>query len=81
MGRTRERKLGPRLIDIDILMFDDLACDTPALTLPHPALHLRRFALIPLAEVAAGKNHPLFHKTIAELLTDCPDTLAVRKIS
>jgi 2-amino-4-hydroxy-6-hydroxymethyldihydropteridine diphosphokinase len=81
MGRVRGEKLGPRIIDIDILMIDDIAMETNLLTIPHPALHLRRFALEPLAEVAPAKKHPVFNKTIAELLTDCPDTLAVTKIS
>jgi 2-amino-4-hydroxy-6-hydroxymethyldihydropteridine diphosphokinase len=81
MGRTRGQKLGPRLIDIDILLFDNLVHHSADLTLPHPAMHLRRFALVPLAEVAATKHHPLLNKTITELLTDCPDTLAVKKIS
>jgi 2-amino-4-hydroxy-6-hydroxymethyldihydropteridine diphosphokinase len=80
MGRIREQKLGPRIIDIDILLLDDIVRESAMLTIPHPSLHLRRFALIPLAEVAAAKKHPVLNKTIAELLTDCPDTLAVKKI-
>jgi 2-amino-4-hydroxy-6-hydroxymethyldihydropteridine diphosphokinase len=81
MGRIRQEKMGPRIIDIDILLIDDLQLQSVDLIIPHPALHLRRFALAPLAEVAATKVHPLKNKTIAELLTDCPDTLAVTKIS
>jgi 2-amino-4-hydroxy-6-hydroxymethyldihydropteridine diphosphokinase len=81
LGRIREHKMGPRHIDIDILLLDDMTWVSASLTIPHPSLHLRRFALIPLNEVAAAQKHPLFHKTIAELLTDCPDTLAVKKIS
>lgn len=81
MGRVRAEKMGPRLIDIDILMIGEMEISTDTLTVPHPALHLRRFALEPLAEVAAAIKHPVFDKTIAELLTDCPDTLAVTKIS
>jgi 2-amino-4-hydroxy-6-hydroxymethyldihydropteridine diphosphokinase len=81
LGRIREHKMGPRHIDIDILLLDDMTWVSASLTIPHPSLHLRRFAVIPLNEVAPAQKHPLFHKTIAELLTDCPDTLAVKKIS
>lgn len=81
MGRVREIKMGPRTIDIDILLIDDLQIKTDHLTVPHPSLHLRKFALIPLAEVAADRIHPIQNKTISELLTDCPDTLPVTKIS
>jgi 2-amino-4-hydroxy-6-hydroxymethyldihydropteridine diphosphokinase len=81
LGRIREEKMGPRTIDIDILLIDDLILHTDHLTVPHPSLHQRRFALTPLAEVAPTKKHPILNKTIAELLTDCPDTLAVTKIS
>ena len=81
LGRIRKEKLGPRTIDIDILLIDDLIVKTYNLTVPHPSLHLRRFALIPLAEVAATIVHPLMKRTIAELLTDCPDSLPVTKIS
>ena len=81
LGRIRQEKMGPRTIDIDILLIDDVIIQTAALTIPHPSIHLRKFALMPLAEVAASKIHPVIKKTIAELLTDCPDTLAVTKIS
>jgi 2-amino-4-hydroxy-6-hydroxymethyldihydropteridine diphosphokinase len=80
LGRTREEKMGPRIIDIDILLYDDLIHQSAILTVPHPSLHLRRFALTPLAEVAPDKKHPTFQKTISELLTDCSDTLPVKKI-
>lgn len=81
LGRTRTEKMGPRTIDIDILLIDDLIIQSDNLTVPHPSLPLRRFALVPLAEVAAKRVHPVIRKTISELLTDCPDTLDVRKIS
>lgn len=81
MGRVREEKMGPRIIDIDILLIDELNLHLEKLTVPHPSLHMRRFALVPLAEMAASKRHPVFNKTITELLTDCPDTLPVNKIS
>lgn len=81
MGRERREKMGPRTIDLDILLIDDIQMNADHLIIPHPSLHLRKFALIPLAEVAATKVHPVKNKTITELLTDCPDTLAVTKIS
>lgn len=81
MGRKRTVKLGPRTIDIDILLFDNLVYQSPVLTIPHPHLAERRFALTPLAEIAANVKHPAFNKTINELLHECSDTLAVYKIS
>lgn len=81
MGRIRTQKMGPRTLDIDILLMDDIELRSDELIIPHPSLHLRKFALIPLAEVAAAKKFPGSNRTIAELLTDCPDTLPVNKIS
>jgi 2-amino-4-hydroxy-6-hydroxymethyldihydropteridine diphosphokinase len=81
LGRTRNEKMGPRTIDIDILLIEDQVIQTSGLIVPHPSLHLRKFALIPLAEVAGSRIHPTKNKTIAELLTDCPDSLPVTKIS
>ena len=81
MGRKRTVKLGPRTIDIDILLINDLVYNSPILTIPHPHLQERRFALTPLAEIAANVIHPVFKKSINELLHECTDTLAVYKIS
>lgn len=81
MGRERSVKMGPRIIDIDILLIDDLVMDTPLLQLPHPALPLRRFALLPLAEVAPDVIHPVEKKPICQLLKDCKDHLNVQKIT
>jgi 2-amino-4-hydroxy-6-hydroxymethyldihydropteridine diphosphokinase len=80
LGRVRKEKNGPRLIDIDILLFNDDVIDQPNLKVPHPELANRRFALTPLAEIAKELKHPVLQKTIATLLRDCPDTLAVKKI-
>lgn len=80
MGRQRNIKMGPRTIDIDILMIDNLIINTSLLTVPHPHLHERRFALIPLAEVAPGLIHPILEKSIATLLKECKDELDVHKI-
>jgi 2-amino-4-hydroxy-6-hydroxymethyldihydropteridine diphosphokinase len=79
MGRIREEKYGPRTIDLDILMIDDIVLDSPTLTIPHPQLQNRRFALLPLNEIAPALNHPVLDKTIHELLLNCPDTLDVQK--
>lgn len=80
MGRRRREKYGPRTIDIDILLFNDLAMETDRLTVPHPQLHLRRFVLAPLAEIAASVIHPRLRKSIDELLLECPDKLSVKKL-
>lgn len=77
IGRKREEKFGPRLIDIDILLFNNDAINTHLVTIPHPQLPYRRFALIPLAEIAADIVHPVLQKTIRELLQDTPDKLEV----
>jgi 2-amino-4-hydroxy-6-hydroxymethyldihydropteridine diphosphokinase len=81
MGRIREEKYGPRIIDIDILLFNDEIHQYHFLQLPHPEMQNRRFALLPLAEIAPGTIHPVFKKTIAQLLDDCADELPVKKIS
>lgn len=81
MGRIREEKYGPRLIDIDILLFNNEKHNYQFLKLPHPEMQNRRFALLPLAEIAPGIIHPVLHKTIAELLDECKDELEVRKYS
>ena len=79
LGRVRTEKYGPRTIDLDILMINDIVIDTPTLTIPHPQLHNRRFALLPLHEIAPALHHPVLNKTIHELLLNCLDTLDVQK--
>ena len=81
MGRVRKEKLGPRIIDIDILLFNDEIQDISFLKLPHPEMQYRRFVLIPLAEIAAEIVHPVLKKNISQILQDCPDELEVKKIT
>jgi len=80
MGRRRTQPKGPRTIDIDILLFGGSVVDTSALTIPHPAMHERRFVLEPLAEIAPELRHPVFKKTVREMLAALPPKNdAVRK--
>ena len=81
MGRQRTVKMGPRIIDLDILLIDGLVISSRLLTLPHPALPLRRFALLPLAEIAPAVIHPVLQKSISQLLEECTDELDVQKKS
>ena len=81
LGRVRHEKWGERLIDIDILYFDDVIIDTEKLTIPHPEIVNRKFTLIPLAEIAADFVHPLINKKQKELLQNCKDELEVKRKS
>lgn len=69
-----------REIDIDILFYDHIIIDSCVLKIPHPLLHLRRFVLEPMCEIAPNKNHPMFNLTISEILGVCIDKLYVKKI-
>jgi 2-amino-4-hydroxy-6-hydroxymethyldihydropteridine diphosphokinase len=79
MGRVRTTKYAARVIDIDILFFNDEIINTKNLIIPHPQIQNRRFVLIPLAEVAPSYKHPLLKKTAQELLVISPDKLNVQK--
>jgi len=79
MGRERKEKYGPRIIDIDILLFNDEQYDYSFLKIPHPEIQNRRFALIPLAEIAPDLRHPVLKKSILQLLKVCRDELSVKK--
>ncbi len=70
LGRVPNFQNGPRLIDIDILFFDDQVIDTPPLVIPHPRLHERAFVLVPLSDVAPDFVHPILQRSIIELLDD-----------
>jgi 2-amino-4-hydroxy-6-hydroxymethyldihydropteridine diphosphokinase len=80
MGRQRVQNKGPRSIDIDILLFNDVVLKSALLTIPHPAMQQRRFVLEPLAEIAPLARHPLFHKTVVKLRDALPVGQIVRKI-
>jgi len=80
MGRRRMQKKGPRSIDIDILLFAGTILESKGLTIPHPAMQQRRFVLEPLAEIAPQVLHPVFKKTIRELLDALPHGQIVRRM-
>ena len=77
MGRIRTEKWAERTIDIDILLYDNQVINHPDLIIPHPHLHERNFALIPLMEIAGETEHPILHKTIEDIYFDCTDPLEV----
>jgi 2-amino-4-hydroxy-6-hydroxymethyldihydropteridine diphosphokinase len=81
MGRKRTQDKGPRNIDIDILFFGNSVVDAKELTIPHPAMHQRRFVLEPLAEIAPGIRHPVLKRTVRELRDALPAGQAVQKIA
>ena len=75
MGRIRNLPLGPRTIDLDIIFFNDQIIESDKLTIPHPQMQKRNFVLTPLNEIAPELIHPIFNKTINQLLIECTDTL------
>jgi 2-amino-4-hydroxy-6-hydroxymethyldihydropteridine diphosphokinase len=80
VGRIETTKWGPRIIDIDILFYGEEIHRHAELIIPHPYLHERRFTLVPLNEIAPDFIHPVFKKTVNELLKDCPDQGEVKKL-
>jgi 2-amino-4-hydroxy-6-hydroxymethyldihydropteridine diphosphokinase len=78
-GRQRLEHWGSRTLDVDILLFGAEIIETPALTVPHPRLPERRFALVPLAEIAGPQVHPQLRESIDNLLRRCPDLLPVQR--
>jgi 2-amino-4-hydroxy-6-hydroxymethyldihydropteridine diphosphokinase len=71
LGRKATFRYGPRLIDIDILFYDDLVLETPSLTIPHPHLHERGFVLVPMMDIAPDFVHPVKKKSIGEMVAQC----------
>jgi 2-amino-4-hydroxy-6-hydroxymethyldihydropteridine diphosphokinase len=81
LGSKKLVAKGPRLIDMDILLYENEVIDTPELQVPHPRMHLRRFVLEPLAEISPDVRHPVSHLNTAEMLAQTTDRSIVRKFS
>ncbi|RZK24503.1 MAG: 2-amino-4-hydroxy-6-hydroxymethyldihydropteridine diphosphokinase [Hymenobacter sp.] len=79
-GRERHQRWSARTLDVDILLYGQEIIATPTLTIPHPALPARRFALLPLTQIAPQLVHPQLQRTVAELLATCPDPLPVQLV-
>jgi len=77
LDKRKTSKYGPRNIDIDILLYEDLIVNTKSLDIPHPRMLERNFVLIPLAEIAPSHVHPMDGRSIVELSKACPDTCDV----
>jgi 2-amino-4-hydroxy-6-hydroxymethyldihydropteridine diphosphokinase len=80
LGRTRDIRMGPRTIDLDLLIFKDQQVETEFLTVPHPRLAARRFVLIPLNELVPDLVHPVLQKPIRELLAQTTDLKTVHRL-
>ncbi|NLR58747.1 2-amino-4-hydroxy-6-hydroxymethyldihydropteridine diphosphokinase [Chitinophaga polysaccharea] len=75
IGRIRQQKWGSRVIDIDLIFFNDSVISLPELKVPHPRMQLRQFVLVPLLEIVPDYVHPGLHQTVRELAASCTDTL------
>jgi len=80
-GRARDLRWGPRTLDIDLLLMDDLILDVPCLTLPHPRLYQRHFVLLPLNDLAPQLNHPILNETINHLLKILPEADGITQVN
>ncbi len=75
VGRTRDAvRFGPRLLDLDIIFYDEIVMNHPRLVIPHPRMHKRRFVLKPVCDIDPHINHPVFHRTMQSLLEDLDET-------
>jgi 2-amino-4-hydroxy-6-hydroxymethyldihydropteridine diphosphokinase len=81
MGTKKLVPKGPRLIDLDILLYGDETIETPELQVPHPRMLLRKFVLVPLAEIAPSLKHPSWKGTVSQILKDLNDSSTVRKFA
>ncbi len=80
LGRVRKEKWGERIIDIDLLFYGTEIIELPRLLVPHPFLAERRFVLVPMNEIAPNFIHPIFERSISDLLAECPDKLPVERV-
>ncbi len=80
LGRKETFQWGPRVIDLDLLFYDDLSLRTEELQIPHPRLQERQFVLVPLAEIDRGLIHPIFNKTVIELLREIDEDQGVERL-
>lgn len=81
LGRDPADRKGPRTLDLDLLLYDDLIVTDPTLTIPHPRLHLRRFVLAPLIELDPERRHPLLGQSVRALMSQLRDPSIVRRLS
>jgi 2-amino-4-hydroxy-6-hydroxymethyldihydropteridine diphosphokinase len=79
IGRIRREKWGARVIDIDIIFYNDVVINQPDLKIPHPQMQFRQFVLVPLREILPDWQHPVLHQSVSTLLENCTDTLPAIK--